>query len=90
MALEEQELREEQLAQLRRLAQSPAWGLYKTRLLRLVECKQREKARFLREGNLQQAASEQWYVDGVQKAVEELDIYMKELSHQEESFPAYA
>ena len=87
MALSEVELKQEDLGQLRRLAQSPAWGLLSTRLQRLVQRSESEKARLLREGkpdSLQQASRYQGEVDGLTRAMTELTRYIDELSAQPE------
>ena len=83
MALSEVELRQEDLGQLRRLVQSPGWGLLTARLARLVQRSESEKARLLREAkpeSLQQATRYQGEVDGIQRALKEVERYMDELS----------
>ena len=87
MALSDQELHQEDLGQLRRLAQSPGWALLITRLQRLVQRSESEKARLLRDGkpeSLQQASRYQGEVDGLTRAMTELTRYMDELSAQPE------
>ena len=83
MALSEVELRQEDLGQLRRLVQSPGWVLLTTRLQRLVQRSESEKARLLRDGkpeSLQQSIRYQGEVDGLTRAMTELTRYMDELS----------
>ena len=92
MPLEETELREEQLQQLRRLAQSPGWELLRRRLGQLVQRSESEKASLLRDG-LQgketRASYLQGKVDGLEVAVQELSRYEKELEQQVQDTPAY-
>ena len=85
MSLEQAELRQEQLLQLRRLAQSPGWELLRQRLSQLVQRSESEKASLLREsyeGRETRASYLQGQVDGVQAAVNELTHYEKELEQQ--------
>ena len=93
MSLEQAELRQEQLLQLRRLAQSPGWELLRQRLSQLVQRSESEKASLLRdsyEGRETRASYLQGQVDGLQAAVAELTRYEKELEQQSVlSEPAY-
>ena len=82
MPLEETELREEQLQQLRRLDQSPGWALLRQRLAQLVQRNEAEKAKLLRDsvmGRETRASYLQGHVDGVQAAMSELTKYAQEL-----------
>ena len=93
MSLEQAELRQEQLLQLRRLAQSPGWELLRQRLSQLVQRSESEKASLLREsyeGLETRASYLQGQVDGLQAAVAELTRYEKELEQQSVPIePAY-
>ena len=92
MALSETELRQEDLGQLRRLVQSPGWELLTSRLLRLVQRSESEKARLLRDGkpeSLQQASRYQGEVDGIQRALTEVERYMKELAAEPGEPPTF-
>ena len=92
MALEEQELRMEQAAQLRRLAQSPGWALYRTRLLRLVERSEAEKAGLLRNTRaveVGEAFRQQGVADGLTSALRELERAIPELEATGGESPAY-
>ena len=93
MSLEQAELRQEQLLQLRRLAQSPGWELLRQRLSQLVQRSESEKASLLREsyeGRETRASYLQGQVDGLQAAVAALTRYDKELEQQSVlSEPAY-
>ena len=83
MPLEETELREEQLQQLRQLAQSPGWELLRQRLAQLVQRNESEKANLLRDSRPWREARAsylQGMVDGLQAAITELARYEKELS----------
>ena len=86
MALETQELRTEQASQLRLLAQSPGWALYRSRVLRLVERSEAAKASQLREA--QDARLQQGVTDGLQQALRELDSARKELEREGEMPPS--
>ena len=92
MPLSAMEVRQEDLAQLKRLVQSPAWGLLSNRLARLVQRSESEKARLLREGkpeSLQQATRYQGEVDGLQRALTEVNRYIDELSATPEEPPTF-
>ena len=92
MPLEETELREEQLQQLRQLAQSPGWELLRRRLGQLVQRSESEKASLLRDsvqGRETRASYLQGLVDGLQAAVNELARYEKELSQAPQEPPGY-
>ena len=89
MPLSPTELREEELGQLRRLVQSPAWELFKARVLKRVESSEREKAKALRESNSQQAVILQARIDGLKESLDLIYQYMEGLQDQEESVPAY-
>ena len=93
MSLEQAELRQEQLLQLRRLAQSPGWELLRQRLSQLAQRSESEKASLLRDsyaGRETRASYLQGQVDGVQAAVAELTRYEKELEQQSApTAPAY-
>jgi len=83
MPLSEMELRQEDLGQLRQLVQSPGWELLKARLVRLGQRSESEKARLLRSAKpeeLQQAIRYQGEVDGLTKAITEIERYMAELA----------
>ena len=81
MPLSPTELVEEELVQLRRLAQSPGWGLLKTRAQKQLASSEAEKAHLLREGNTHAATLMQGRVDGWQDAITLLDAMLEE--HQE-------
>ena len=89
MALTVAEVREEQVAQLHRLALSPGWVLLATRLTKSVESSEAEKARLLREGDMVRAAAIQHRVDGIRYALQELDRYEQELRVVSPTGPAY-
>ena len=82
MALTPQELHVEELGQLRRLVQSPAWSLFKVRVQKRVEFKDLEKARHLREGRLQEAAVVQAQVDGLRESMDLIHQYMEGLEEE--------
>ena len=88
MPLSPTELREEELGQLRRLVQSPAWELFKTRVLKRVESSEREKAKALRESKAEQAVILQARIDGLKESLDLIYQYMEGLQDQEE-VPAY-
>ena len=79
MALEAQELREEQAQQLRQLATSPGWELYKAHLRSLARCKSKETAVALRVGEFSRAALHQGHVDGLDDAATKLSDYITSL-----------
>ena len=92
MALLEAEVAEEQLGQLRRLAQSPAWGLFKTHLMKHVESSEREKAQFLRDEQVHRATMLQGRIDGMFCALELLGKQIAEYEKQlktSEAEPVY-
>ena len=92
MPLEETELREEQLQQLRRLAQSPGWELLRQRLRALVQRSESEKANLLRDnvqGRETRASYLQGQVDCLTVAMTELGRYEKDLEQQAQELPAY-
>ena len=93
MSLEQTELRQEQLLQLRQLAQSPGWELLIQRLRQLEQRSESEKANLLRdsyEGRETRASYLQGKVDGLQAAVSELPRYETELEQQSApAAPAY-
>ena len=93
MSLEQTELRQEQLLQLRQLAQSPGWALLRQRLSQLEQRSESEKASLLRdsyEGRETRASYLQGKVDGLQAAVTELSRYEKDLEQQTlPTAPAY-
>ena len=89
MPLSPTELREEELGQLRRLVQSPAWELFKARVLKRVESSEREKAKALRESNSGQAVILQARIDGLKESLDLIYQYMEGLQDQEEGVPAY-
>ena len=90
MALTVPETQEADLAQLRRLAQSPGWELYRARVQRLVQRNEAEKAKFLRTGDTSKAAALQHQVDGLVQALNELYFYMGELTPKDvEQGPSY-
>ena len=88
MPLSPTELREEELGQLRRMVQSPAWELFKTRVLKRVESSEREKAKALRESKAEQAVILQARIDGLKESLDLIYQYMEGLQDQEE-VPAY-
>ena len=84
MALSPMETHDEELGQLRRLAQSPAWGLFSSRVLKRVASSEQEKARLLREGMLQQAMAMQCRVDGLREALDILPQLIEEVQPKED------
>ena len=84
MPLSPTETHAEELGQLRRLAQSPAWGLFSSRVLKRVASSEQEKARLLRESNLQQAMAMQCRVDGLREALDMLPQMIEEVQPKEE------
>ena len=92
MSLTETELHQEELGQLRRLVQSPAWDLYKARVLKRVESNEREKAKALREYKADQAVILQSRIDGLRESLDIIHQYMEGLedSLQPNENPAYA
>ena len=89
MLLTENELAKEQLVQLRRLEQSPGWGLLKARLQELVTFKEREKSSLLREGKSNEAVISQAKVDGMNDILTTLDKMISALQSKQESQPIY-
>ena len=77
MALELQELRTEQVQQLRALVASPAWGLLRTRWLRLGQRSESAKASSLRKG--ESGVYQQGVSDGIAQAMAEPDKAIREL-----------
>ena len=77
MALELQELRTEQVQQLRALVASPAWGLLRTRWLRLAQRSESAKASTLRKG--ESGVYQQGVSDGLAQAMAEPEKAIREL-----------
>ena len=77
MGLELQELRTEQRKQLQGLVASPAWGLLRTRWLRLVQRSESAKASRLRKS--EPAAYEQGVSDGLAQAMAEPEKAIRDL-----------
>ena len=77
MALELQELRTEQVQQLKQLVQSPAWALLKTRWQRLALRSESAKASSLRKG--ESGVYQQGVSDGVAQAMQEPEKALREL-----------
>ena len=77
MALEVQELRTEQRKQLQALVASPAWGLLRTRWLRLAQRSESAKASSLRKG--ESGVYQQGVSDGVAQAMQEPEKALREL-----------
>lgn len=73
------ESHEEDLSQLSRLVQSPAWALYSSRVLKQVQSSEQEKARALREANWPLASRLQGRSDGLREAVDLLPQLCEEL-----------
>jgi len=93
MSLSPMELHEEELGQLRRLVQSPAWDLFRTRVLKRVESNEREKARALRESKPEEAMRLQSRIDGLKESLDLIGQYMEGLEEslrKDESIPAYS
>ena len=76
MPLSPTELHEEELVQLRRLAQSQGWALFSTRVLKRVASSEREKARCLREGQTDAAIRLQARIDGLKESLDLLQQAM--------------
>ena len=79
MPLSPMELCEEELGQLRRLVQSPAWELFKARVLRRAEFNEREKAKALRESKPEEAMRFQARIDGLKESLDLIYQYMEGL-----------
>ena len=84
MALNNQELQEEAVGQLRQLAQSPGWGLYQARLRSLSKSREVAKADALRAGEASDAVLFQGIVDGLELAIRELDRYVRDVARGEQ------
>ena len=83
MALSPTELQAEELQQLRRLAQSPGWGLLQARLAKRVARSASEKASLLREGKTDCLSKVIWLQgqeDGLRAVEQELAKAMAELA----------
>ena len=89
MPLSPTELRDEELAQLRRLVQSPAWDLYKTHVLKRVVRNEQEKAKALRESNPTLAVQLQARIDGLLESLNVIAQAMEGLHEPRESEVAY-
>ena len=88
--LEETELREEQLVQLKVLAHSPGWSLLQARLRQRLESKERDKADFLLKNKLHEAVILQGYTNALNDVGRVLESYMDELQVKVNSDePAY-
>ena len=88
--METQEVRQEQAEVLRRMSCSPGWDLYQTRLRKLLEEREREKASHLRKADAHRATLTQGQVDGLQEALAFIDTLTKELqSSPDDGSPAY-
>ena len=87
--LEETELREEQLREMKLLVQSPGWVLYRNRLHERVLHKEREKAAFLLAGKLHEAIVAQGYITGLSDYERIVDDYMAKLTHKVEEEKPY-
>ena len=77
MALELQELRTEQVAQLKQLVQSPAWTLLQARWQRLGQRSDSVKASSLRKG--ESGVYQQGISDGILQAMQEPEKALREL-----------
>ena len=77
MALELQELRTEQVSQLKQLVMSPAWTLLRTRWLRLAQRSESAKASSLRKG--ESGVYQQGVSDGIAQAMQEPEKALREL-----------
>ena len=92
MPLSETELQAEDLAQLRRLAQSPGWALLKARWLKSVARSESEKASLLRDsfqGRETRVSYLQGKIDGYAETLLELDRYMQELAQEPSAASPY-
>lgn len=88
MALSPLELQEEQLVQLRQLAQSPGWALYQARLRSLSKSREVAKADALRAGEWQSAGYFQGITDGIDLAIRELDRFSTRMASGEVNLPS--
>ena len=89
MALSDPELREQELAQLRRLAQSPGWELLEARLVQCSKRNEQGRASLLRSGDTSnKTVYYQGVIDGLAMVKSELQASMAELAPKEES-PLY-
>ena len=77
--LEETELREEQLKELKLLVQSPGWVLFRNRLRERLQHKEREKAGFLLAGKLHEAVIVQGYINGLSDYERIVEDHMSKL-----------
>ena len=89
MALSQDEVQAETLAQLRRLAQNPAWGLLRNRWLKHVSFKEQVKANHLRAQKWQEACKEQGEIDGIQWCLNDLDRVIMDMQGDEDVTPSY-
>ena len=87
------ERHEEELGQLRRLVQSPGWGLFSSRVLKRVESSEPEKAKALRESRTSEAVMLQARIDGLKESLDLIHQYMEGLQDDlqpKETSSAYA
>ena len=90
MPLTDKEQLQEELAELRRLAQSPAWDLYSSHLRQLVIRAEEEKALHLRKNDTHRAILIQGQVDGMKRALDALDKMISSVNlNKDESIPSY-
>ena len=87
MGLSQVELREEGLVQLRLLAASPGWALYRTRLQRLRLTSEATKADVLRGRGEDSPQYVQGVADGLDIAVKELERYTSRLQSGDANLP---
>ena len=81
MPLNEAEVKAEDLQQLKQLVRSPAWAMYRTRLLKLAQRRESGKASLLRQASsdLGEARYAQGIIDGLEQAMSEIDKSIQEL-----------
>ena len=82
MPLSPMELHEEELGQLRRLVQSPGWGLFNNLVHKRVQSREQEKARVLRASKpeeMAQAVRFQAEIDGLRESLDLVHQYMEGL-----------
>ena len=93
MPLSPMEHHEADLVQLRQLVLSPGWALYKARVLKQVQSRDRERARLQREMKQMESYGEQRQIDGLNEALDVIHQYMEGLSEdlqQSDTEPAYS
>ena len=88
MALTPKEYLEEGLVQLRQLARSPGWVVYRTHLHALSKHNEVLKSQALRANEVASALLLQGAVDGLLQAADSLERYMTQLEQGERQLPA--